>query len=137
MTQKVKNVNIPWVTSGGFFFITAILFFIFDKIPAGLSCLTLGLLLWLMANIWQLESFKGLGIEAKIRDLRDATDAADSTLIDLANLRQELSVLSDRLDNQSIDASKKIDEFDKKIAEMNGRLGFAYAMAATNSMNHL
>ena len=79
-----------------------------DKVSASATCFTVAILLLLIAHIDQLESFKGFGIEAKTRELKE-------TLSQAGAMNDQIKTLTENLQSHKTEA-------DKINAELRGTL---------------
>jgi len=83
-----------------------------DKAASGSASFGAGILSWILGNLEKFESFKGLGIEAKMHSLQLATAEAEKVRGELADLSKELS---------------------EKIMDIEKNQKFANAMAVINA----
>jgi ABC-type multidrug transport system fused ATPase/permease subunit len=75
-------------------FAVAIWLFLADKMASGSASAGFGAIILFIANLNQIETFKGFGIEAKTRDLRQAIEDAESTMA-------KLNAMADQIESQS------------------------------------
>lgn len=110
--RALQDGLVPWLglallTLGGWLAYT-------DHVSAAATCFTVGILVLLVANIDRVESFKGFGIEAKTRDLKQAISEAQRSKDDLEQLRQEVAALSEELNSKLAGATLQIEQLEKK-----------------------
>jgi len=103
------------------FFGVAFWLFLTDKTATGIASAGVGAIVFFMANLDQIETFKGFGLEAKTRDIRQAIEDAESTIA-------QLEAMSDQIKSQS----DSIMLLQNILAEKNSMAERAHAMSVTN-----
>lgn len=124
-TRKVSTLTnglIPWLTLalislGGWLAYV-------DRLGSATICFTVGILMLLVANLDRIESFKGLGIEAKTRELKETISEAEQTNAELVKTREELATLAETLDTRIAELKQQMEDLEEKAE-------FAEAMAAS------
>lgn len=119
----------PWGAGAGFL-AAGMYACLFKSESAGAILLTVGVLLWLLANLDKLESFKGFGVEAKVARLRDATDEAKAVLTGLEEMKADIARLSRELEEQRAAAVDAQEELECKVAAIREELNNTSGMAA-------
>jgi hypothetical protein len=89
-----------------------------DKVAASATCFSVGLLLFLLANLDRIESFKGFGLEAKIRDLKLTMVEAERVIGELTKMRTEVKALAEELTAIETKIAVAKDELNRKIADV-------------------
>jgi Tfp pilus assembly protein PilO len=77
------------------FFCVAIWLLIADKTASAGTSAGFGTIILFLANLDRIESFKGFGLEAKTRDLREAITDAQSTLARLEEMKGNVASLNE------------------------------------------
>jgi hypothetical protein len=101
MTLRFSALNFSRLVFSGaalsFFGLAAWLLF-GGKTGSGTAAAVVGAMVLCLANMDRIESIKGLGMEAKTRDLRQAIDDAQSTLAKLEAMSDQLKVQADSIE---------------------------------------
>lgn len=82
-----------------------------------------GLVLLLFTNLERIESFKGLGIEAKTRELKESISDAERILGELEIVRGQVKTLADNLRKLQESEEKTKDGLQQKLTELEQRAG--------------
>lgn len=85
------------------FFCLAMWLLIEDKTSSAATSAGFGTIILFLANLDRIESFKGFGLEAKTRDLREAITDAQSTLARLEEMKGDVASLNDAVNTLSSD----------------------------------
>lgn len=85
-----------WGATAAFFGV-AIWLFVADKTTSGVASAGVGAIILFMANLDRIETFKGFGLEAKTRDLRQAIEDAESTMARLEAMAEQIKSQSDSI----------------------------------------
>lgn len=124
----------PWLA--GTVFLSAGLYgCLADKVAAGSVLSTVGLLLWLIANLNKLQSFKGFGLEATTRNLEHATDAAKSTLADLEAVQASVAGLGQAMAEQKTAADEARANLEETLLALKKQLESTNSMATLAFMS--
>ncbi|HXA47386.1 MAG TPA: hypothetical protein VNW52_07135 [Burkholderiaceae bacterium] len=120
MIQKMQ-VGLLWIVAGILIALGGLLVF-GDKVSASATCFTVAILLLLIAHIDRLESFKGFGIEAKTRALRETISEAET-------MRNQIGTLTENLQSFKAEADATKLEMDSILASMKSEVDRAKRMA--------
>lgn len=127
-SQQLLSTYAPWL-AGAVFLFAGLYCCLADKVSAGSVLLTFGLLLWLLANLEKLESFKGFGVEATMRRLEGATDDARSVLADLEGVKASLAILAEGMEAQRVAAIAARDDLDMTLSALKQELDSTRGLA--------
>jgi predicted nuclease with TOPRIM domain len=93
-----------------------------DKPVSGTAIVAgIGIILLLFTNLEQIESFKGLGIEAKTRELKETISDAERILGELESVRGKVKALADDLRGLQESGERTKDELQQKLTELDAR----------------
>jgi Tfp pilus assembly protein PilO len=103
------------------FFGLATWLLIADKTASAATSAGFGTIILFLANLDRIESFKGFGLEAKTRDLRNAISEADSAMERLEEIRADVTSLSEVVDtmHSHLDETKTMAKRARAMAAMN------------------
>jgi hypothetical protein len=104
------------------FFALTIWLLLSDKTISATASFGFAVIVFILANLDRFESFKGFGVEAKTRDLRNAINDAESVLARLENMGKEVTELSDSVTSLrgEIDETRSLARRARALAFMGG-----------------